>query len=109
VGLESHVDRILEEAGIPKGWYHWSNGMNIVGVDHASEKEKAEKIMEILDRSDELGPTRFDAETRKIDFGTHRSFFKSEKRYQIYVRNFKAFKKEKRGDNETTSSPSPVE
>ena len=93
MGLESRVDRILEEAGIPKDWYHWQNGMNIDAEDKDSEKEQAEKIMEILDRSGELGPTRFDAETGKIDFGTHRSFFKSEKRYQNYIKQFKAFKR----------------
>jgi hypothetical protein len=93
MGLESHVDRILEEAGIPKGWYHWHNGMNIDAEYEGYEQEQAEKIMEILDKSGEIGPTRFDSETGKIDFGTHRSFFKSEKRYQNYVKDFKAFKR----------------
>jgi hypothetical protein len=82
VGLESHVNEILTAVGVRD--YYWSTGLNI-------DKEKAaQKIIKILDDSGEFGPTRYNKETKKIEFGVFRYFFSgSLAKYDQYCKDFK--------------------
>ena len=103
MGLESHVDRVLKEQGIPTDVYYWRNGLNI-WADLAWLREQAAKIiMEALDSSGQFGPTRYNEETRKIEFGVFCDFFPGEKsEYNQYREDFKNWLVdaggEKRGD-----------
>ena len=76
MGLESHVDRILMEKRLLTGNdYRWENGLKPMGFGSTTSEDIAKRIMKVLDRSDEFGPTRYNKETNKIEFGLFVEFF----------------------------------
>jgi hypothetical protein len=87
MGLESHVDRIIdEERPSLRSLYYWSHGLNV-----ANEKV-AREIIFVLDASDQFGPARYNKKTGKIEFGNHRTFFRNPMEWQYYREDFKSFR-----------------
>ena len=69
MGLESHVNRVIEEKDISLIKYLcWNRGLNV------SNKEIAKRIMSILDDSGEFGKTRYDENSKRIYFGIYKTF-----------------------------------
>jgi len=99
MGLESHVDRVLTNAGIGRGYnYYWSDGLRILDSPERTIKKGAKKIMRLLDLSGEFGPTRYDEETNKIEFGLFSDFFDGDlAEYKRYFRSFKKGLVDKKG------------
>jgi len=90
MGLETHVDRVLKEAGINRDFYYWRNGLNIEVSPAIETQNVAAKIMKLLDESGEFGPTRYNKGTKKIEFGVFNSFFSGEEtEYNQYRKDFK--------------------
>ena len=87
MGFESHVDRVLEDAKIVRWLYEWNDGMIV------EDNVDAEIIMDILDNSGEFGPSRYNKETKKIEFGVHDSFAEDMGiiDYKTYCEKFKNF------------------
>jgi|GEM_PF-3691083 len=85
MGLESHADMVLYLAGLDRGeHYKWKDGLIPI------TEETAKKIMGILDRTKEFGPTRYNKETSKIEFGVFLDFFSGNlAEYEQYRWNFK--------------------
>ena len=53
--------------------------------------------MEALDASGEFGPTRYNPDNGRIEFGMHRRWFKgTDKEYYEYCKNFWNFGRNKR-------------
>ena len=99
MGLESHVDRVLKEEGIPTDVYYWRNGLNISSDSHWLRENIARIIMKALDASNQFGPTRYNKETRKIEFGVFGDFFSGEKNeYTQYREDFKNWKVDAGGE-----------
>jgi hypothetical protein len=97
MGLESHADRILKDAGINREVYYWRNVLNTIGSSLTRENIALE-IMKILDRSKEFGPTRYDKQTGKIEFGTFLDFFEGNSvEYEQYSWNFKSWLVDREG------------
>lgn len=84
MGLESHVNRILAEAEIPRDWYFWSNGLNVVGdaagCSLQTQMERSKAIRTVLESSREFGPTRYISKTGKIRFGLLQERYLNESR-----------------------------
>lgn len=87
-GLQSHVRSVIEENApelVDK--LDWtSQGLFI------EDKRIANEIMEILDSSGEFGPTRYNPETRIIEFGVFRDYFVPSKKYRTYGEHVEGWK-----------------
>jgi len=82
MGLESHVDGVLREAKLA-GIYFWCDGLT-------TDEKSAKKIMKVLDDSGEFGPTRYNKQIGKIEFGVVEQFYVgSLLAYDSYYRDFK--------------------
>jgi hypothetical protein len=94
-GLEKHIDEIIENINPDlRSVYQWNNGMEIV---ESPLEETAFDLMDILDTSGEFGPTRFNPETQKIEFGPMEQYWTPDKQFKTYdefVQAFKDFKVE---------------
>ena len=72
MGLEYHVDEIIKEFDPDlRQHYYWEDGLVV------EEGYIAEAIMFVLDESGSFGPTRYNPQTQKIEFGKHRMFYNS--------------------------------
>jgi hypothetical protein len=93
MGLESHVDRVLMEKRLMKGNdYRWENGLKPIGFGSKTSRDVAERIMKVLDRSDEFGPTRYNEKKNEIEFGTFSEYFDGDlSDYAQYCEDFKNF------------------
>jgi hypothetical protein len=91
MGLETHVDRILMEKRLLRGNdYRWENGLKPMGFASTIPEDIAKRIMKVLDRSDEFGPTRYNKRTNKIEFGVVVEFFSGKlTEYGQYRKDFK--------------------
>jgi len=92
MGLESHVDAALREAGVKQAnLYYWSYGLRIEQPTSIGKKFTAKRIMKILDESRQFGPTRYNEKTNKIEFGVFGSFFPGgdSAKYDQYCKDFK--------------------
>jgi hypothetical protein len=73
MGLESHVNRVIEEKDISLYKYLcWNGGL------YVSDKEIAEKIMTIQDDSGEFGKTRYDENSKRIYFEIYKTFLNTD-------------------------------
>lgn len=91
MGLETHVDRVLKKAGVEQAYlYSWSNGLRLESPTPMQREHAAERIMKILDKSGEFGPTRYNRKTDKIEFGVFSNFFSETfVEYNQYCEDFK--------------------
>ena len=72
MGLEKHVNRVIEEADSDLlNHCYWLKGDLVVNAN------ASKRIMRILDASDEFGPTRNNGLGR-IEFGSYHQFYPDE-------------------------------
>ena len=88
MGLQVHIDRIVHESGIDVE-YNWFDGLN-------TNAEDALAIMKVLDDSHEFGPTRYNVDEERIEFGWVKALFSYEDyenygTYEKYLELFQAF------------------
>ena len=96
MGLESHVDTILQKKKIERGkHYEWNRGLIILG----NTELNAERVMQTLDESGEFGPTRFNRSKSRVEFGLFSTFFDGDSvQYEQYRKNFKQWLVNKEGE-----------
>lgn len=81
MGLERHVDEIIEEVNpFLKARYCWDGGLRC-------EEKDAKEIMKVLDECQEFGDTRY--ENGKIYFDVHPQFFPSLEDYRKLIKKDK--------------------
>ncbi len=84
MGLEKHVDNVIEEGNhLLSLCCTWDNGLKVNNALTAFD------IMKILDGSGEFGPTRYNSDTKEIEFGVVKDFYKGYD-YLKYCLRFKA-------------------
>jgi len=101
MGLQNHVDDVIREKGCAYLYfYEWKDNHMVINADlnEVGTKLVVDEIMTILDGSGGFGPTRYDPQSRKIEFGVHSMFFPSKNglEYQKYCDDFKRFKIDKK-------------
>ena len=98
MGIEKYVDHaVMAERPDLENAYCWRNGMELVHPSAGQRQVAAVQIMEILDKSGQFGPTRFNDETGTIEFGTHPMYFKGdEEAWTTYIERFRQFEEGRR-------------
>jgi hypothetical protein len=87
MGLEKHINNIISENEPElRQEYFWQNSGMLV-----ENGAMAEAIMDVLENSGEIGPTRYNPETRSIEIGIYRNHYDgTETAYRKYVKEFQS-------------------